>query len=84
MSVHSRNVFDGRHAGPAIEDLRNSSVNTLNFQLDGFAGASDQGMVMVERDEYPVEGREMNWQKLAGSRSGTWFVKDEVGTIEKA
>jgi hypothetical protein len=67
MSVPSRNVLDGRHAGSSIEDLGNSSVDTLDFQLEGFAGARDQDMMIVERDEHPVEGGKRNRQKKAGS-----------------
>jgi hypothetical protein len=37
----------------------------MRNQLDGFAGASDQGMVIVERGEHPVEaekGTGKSWQ----------------------
>jgi hypothetical protein len=47
--------------------MRSSSVDRLDFPFEGFAGASDQGLVIVERDEHPVEGGERNQQKLAGS-----------------
>jgi hypothetical protein len=52
MSVASRNTLDGRSAGPSLEDLGNSSVNTMDFQLKGFASVNDQGIVIVERDEH--------------------------------
>jgi hypothetical protein len=67
MSVPRKKRLRRQPCGPSLEDLENSSVDTLDFQLDGFADVSDQGIVIVERDEHPVESEERNRQKLAGS-----------------
>jgi hypothetical protein len=48
--VTERNFFDGRRAGPSIDDFRSWNPDTLDFSFDDFVGACDQGIVIIGKD----------------------------------